>query len=233
MKNPVLLMGALDGEIQAIRDQLTEIKQEKWQNFSINHGLLAGVPVIVVKSGVGKVLSALLTQHLIDIYNPSALIFTGIAGSLNDNWEVGDIIAGKDTVQHDMDATFFKVPMGQIPGTGFRFLSSDSLLFETAISCSVEGRSPKPGRILTGDQFITDEIRKVKESLFRELEGDAIDMESASVALVCQVNKIPHLILRTISDKSEGTRINLREFLKKSSENSLKIIIHILKMLYL
>nr|WP_246433806.1 5'-methylthioadenosine/adenosylhomocysteine nucleosidase [Spirochaeta isovalerica] len=222
-------MGALDEEIEQFRQELQNIKIIEFNEHRFYKGLIDGHNVIVARSGVGKVLSAMMTQFLIDKYKPEGLIFTGIAGAINSRLSIGDILVGIDAVQHDMDVSRFNIPRGQIPGTEYRFIKSDSKLFDAAMSWKNENMNLIPGRILTGDQFIRNRSHKERQYLKEELSGDCVDMEGAAVALVCKVNNVPHVILRSISDKAEkNEKINLRDFFKNTSFNSKKIVLHIL-----
>ncbi|MDA3809764.1 MAG: 5'-methylthioadenosine/adenosylhomocysteine nucleosidase [Spirochaetaceae bacterium] len=224
-KGPVVLLGAMDGEIESFLKSLTINEKIVWNGFTIYRGIYGQSDLIIAKTGVGKVLSAIITQKIIDDYSPSAIICTGIAGSLNKEIGIGDILVGSDSVQHDFDATHFNFKIGEIPYTSYRFVKSDETLLNIALKYKLEGQKIVSGRVLTGDQFISGQMTN-------ELDGDCVEMEGASIALVATINKIPHLIIRTISDKADGEKkVNLREFLKKSSENSLKMVQYILNNL--
>jgi adenosylhomocysteine nucleosidase len=224
-KGPVVLLGAMDGEIESFLKSLTINEKIVWNGFTIYRGIYGQSDLIIAKTGVGKVLSAIITQKIIDDYSPSAIICTGIAGSLNKEIGIGDILVGSDSVQHDFDATHFNFKIGELPYTSYRFVKSDETLLNIALKYKLEGQKIVSGRVLTGDQFISGQMTN-------ELDGDCVEMEGASIALVATINKIPHLIIRTISDKADGEKkVNLREFLKKSSENSLKMVQYILNNL--
>jgi len=230
ISGPIIILGAMDGEISAFLDDFQIIGKQKWNDFIFYPGKLEGKDIVVAKSGVGKVLSAIVTQKMIDLFAPSAIIFTGIAGALRDNLEIGDILIGEDSVQHDVNATLFNFKRGEIPYTSYRFIKSDPTLFHIALDFNNENIQIHKGRILTGDQFIKDSRSKEKSYMTQELMGDCVEMEGASVALVATVNQIPHLIIRTISDKAfNNGKTNFRKLMKTASENSLTIIKHILQ----
>lgn len=226
---PVLILGAMDGEIKAFLDHFQILGKQKWNGFIFYPGKLENKNIVIAKTGVGKVLSAMVTQKLIDLFNPSAIICTGVAGSLNKKFKLGDIIVAADSVQHDFDATHFNLKRGEIPYTSYRFFKSDENLFQIALSYRSSKNKVYPGRVLTGDQFITDSDSDERIKLNNELQGDCVEMEGASVALVSTVNNLPHLIIRTISDNADGeNKLNFREFLKIASENSLNIVTYLL-----
>ena len=219
----------MDGEIKAFLDNFKILNKMQWKSFDFYLSKFGNNEIVITKTGVGKTLSAMVTQKLIDLFDPSAFIFTGIAGSLNNELNVGDILIGRDSIQHDMDSTHFNFKRGEIPQTSYRFFKSDNTLFQAAISYKSKDHKVIAGRVLTGDQFITESKSGHYSYLVNDLHGDCVEMEGASVALVSIVNNIPHIIIRTISDKADvNEKIDIREFLKTASDNSLQIVKHIL-----
>jgi adenosylhomocysteine nucleosidase/adenosylhomocysteine/aminodeoxyfutalosine nucleosidase len=220
----------MDGEIAEFLIALDGRTDESWNGFVFYKGLLEGKDVVVAKSGVGKTMSAMVTQHLIDVYRPSAIIFTGLAGGVSPGLDIGDTLIANDCMQHDFDVTALGPKRGAIPFTPYRIFSCDPGLLELAMSCvPLDGKAVR-GRILTGDQFITGKNLSAMRYLVEELEGDAVEMEGASVGLVSTVNSIPFLLVRTISDKADaGATLDFKAFLPKASRNSLRFVRHILR----
>ena len=103
-KGPILILGAMDGEIEAFLDNFVVLEKHTWKDFVYHSARFNDKEVIIAKTGVGKILAAMITQKMIDIFNPSAIFCTGIAGSLNPELEIGEILLGTDSVQHDFDA---------------------------------------------------------------------------------------------------------------------------------
>ena len=82
-------------------------------------------------------------------------------------------------------------------------------------------------RIVTGESFITSEGRKEINDEFTPL---ATDMETASIAHVCYVNKIPFLSIRCITDTAEHNGIeNFEENCAKASVIAKDITVALLK----
>jgi len=220
----------MDGEISEFIGALERKKEERWTDFVLYTGMLEGREVVVTKSGVGKTLSALVTQRIIDQYRPRAIIFTGVAGGLSSRVEIGDTLVAEDCMQHDMDATVHGFKRGEIPYTSYRVLACDRTLVDAASFCvPLEGKTVR-GRVLTGDQFITKKDLRSNRYLTEELKGDAVEMEGASVGLVATVNKVPFLLIRTISDKADGrAKVDFKSFLPKASRNSLHFVRHVMR----
>ncbi len=116
------IIGAMDEEVRMFIDAMEEKKEIKKAGMTFYEGRLKGVPVVIVKSGIGKVNMAMCTQLLIDTFDVSHVINTGIAGGLYKDIEVGDIVISKDAIQHDMDATNFGYEAGSFHRWRFQHL---------------------------------------------------------------------------------------------------------------
>ncbi|AFG38591.1 5'-methylthioadenosine/adenosylhomocysteine nucleosidase [Spirochaeta africana] len=177
-------------------------------------------------TGVGKVMAAMTTQRIIDELAPQAVLMVGVAGGLNPRLSIGDVVVGAETLQHDLDVTALGIPRGTVPFTGYRWLAGDEQLLQAAKHTILPGKNEAgqpvqlhAGRILTGDQFMSRAAQQQHRYLVDELNGDAVDMESAAVAQVCVCNNIPHLVLRVISDTADGSaRVDFWRFLPRAGQ---------------
>lgn len=221
----IIILGAMDSEIGSFLSVMENGQVHSWHGFEHHQGKIDGHVVLVSKSGVGKVMAAMMTQHLIDDYQPRAVLFTGLAGSLREHIAIGDTLIARDLVQHDMETSEIGFPRGQIPFADWRFLPSDPVLLKIGSEFSPIQGKLHLGRICTGDQFITHREMDSHAYLTGELAGDGVEMEGASVAQVCAVNRIPCLVARTISDKADGSAaVNFEDFLPRASHNSLDFV---------
>ena len=221
----IVLLGAMDAEIEEFVAALNDVETQVWNGFTQYRGRLDGHEVVVSKSGVGKVMSALVTQHLIERWQPQAVIFTGLAGSLRRQIDIGDTLVARDLVQHDLESVALQLPRGQVPFSSYRFLPADPALLALATAYQPASGDLHLGRICTGDQFITYREMASHTYLTDELAGDGVEMEGASVALVCTVNRVPFLVVRTISDRAdENAATNFEAFLPQASRNSLAFV---------
>ena len=225
----IVVLGAMDSEISEFLSRLERPEVIHWNGFTQHRGRLSGQEVLISKSGVGKVMSAMVTQHLIDAYQPKAVLFTGLAGSLRPHIDIGDMLLAADLVQHDLESAGLRLPRGQVPFSDYRFLPSHPTLLKLAGEFIPAKGNLHQGRICTGDQFITYREMGSHAYLTEELEGDGVEMEGASVALVCSVNKVPFLVARTISDRADNAAaVNFEAFLPEASLNSLALVQYLL-----
>jgi len=85
-------------------------------------------------------------------------------------------------------------------------------------------------RIVSGDQFIADPIRKAE--IIRDFNGFCTEMEGAAIAQVCNVNNVPCVIIRSISDKADASaEMNFAEFSRLAAINSSHMIEHMLELI--
>ena len=175
---------------------------------------------------------ATCTQILIDKFNVTALINSGVAGTLNPSLEQGDIVISTEAVQHDFDTTVFGDPLGEISRLGVTFFEADQDMIEIAKEASknVPEVTVKEGRIASGDQFVAGgEISERIKSNFGEVS--AVEMEGAAMAQVAYLNEVPYVILRSISDKANGeAELSYEEFLPIAAKNASKMVEEFIKL---
>ena len=216
----VAVLAALDEEIEAFRGAHDLEPVEEGTPFAAFRFRVGAVDAMLMRTGVGKVFAAMVAQRAIERVRPDYLVVTGIAGSVRDGLDLGDVVVSRDCVQHDLDATALGFELGQVPYTEHRILRADPRLVELALSTPVAGQRVVAGRILTGDQFISDPDAALRERL-TELEGSVVEMEGAAIALVATVNRVPFVIIRSVSDKADAAApADFGAFLRRAAANS-------------
>ena len=200
------IIGAMEEEVNQLKAVMEEVSVESRASMDFYKGRLEGREVVVVRSGIGKVNAGICTQILADIYGVTAVINTGIAGSLQAQIDIGDIVLSTDTLQHDMDAVAFGYPVGQIPRMDTLAFQADEALIECAEKCCKKVNPDIKtfrGRVVSGDQFIAD--KEKKEWLIKTFGGLCTEMEGAAIGQAAYLNGIPFLIVRAISDKADNS----------------------------
>lgn len=249
-KKIIGIMGAMPEEINSITELLSEKQEVELGGRKYYVGLLNNIKTIVVFSRWGKVAAATTVTTLILKFEITELIFTGVAGAINSELRIGDIVIGKKLFQHDMDGRPL-IKQFEIPLLGVSFFECrkenlsiaekiinelfDKKHLEKVISpeeLSHFGiREPKLfiGDIASGDKFFSNS--NDKHALLNFLPSVlCVEMEGAAVAQVCYEYEIPFTIIRTISDAAdEKAELDFTSFIKNvSSKYSLEII----KMFY-
>ena len=204
--NRIGIIGAMDIEVDALKEQMTGVTRVNKASMEFYQGKLNGKDVVVVRSGIAKVNAAVCTQILADVFEVEAVINTGIAGSLRNEINIGDIVVSTDALQHDMDAVEFGYPKGQIPGMKVFSFVANAALRETAVRvCQKVNPDIQvfEGRIVSGDQFVAR--AEVKNEIIKEFAGYCTEMEGASIAQAAYLNGIPFVVVRAISDKADNS----------------------------
>lgn len=236
------IMGAMDIELEFIKQEMSVERTDTIADRIFTRGELSGLPCICVKVGVGKVNAALTADLLIREFNVDAIIFTGVAGGVNPQLNIGDIVISKRVLYHDF---------GQIASDTFLpwdtlGFSADSFLIDITVQaagiltfepvpvkiCKETGHLPDVivGNIVTGDQFISSESkRRWLEETFR---AECVEMEGAAVAQVCRIHNVPFVIIRSLSDlANEKADIDFELFVAYAARNSSLIVGEIFKLL--
>lgn len=212
-------------ELEAIKNIMINIKENNVYDLKILEGEINNKKYIVARSGVGKVNAARTAQILIDKFDIESIINVGSAGAINDELKIGDIVVGEKLVQHDFDVTAFGREKGYIPDTGKFFMSEESII-EKCKNIKVENVNIILGNIASGDVFCKDINMKIE--IRKQFNADCVEMEGAAIAQVCFLNKIPFIIIRSISDVPNGkNQIDFDKYLEFASENCAKFIMQL------
>lgn len=208
------IIGAMDEEVSALIDELEQAKCTTIAGLRFCEGKLNKQSVVVVRCGIGKVNAALCTQLLIDQFSVEAVINTGVAGGIDEQVEIGDVVLSTCAVQHDFDTHAFGYDPGVIPRMERSSFPADQRMLTAAydISQAVLGQQRvHQGIVASGDQFVAS--KQHKERISRCFSAACAEMEGAAIAHVCWVNQVPYLIIRAISDKADTSAPdNFQEF---------------------
>ena len=237
-KEYIGIISALDTEIDIFLDEAKIEREEEIGGVIYNVGTLANKNVVITKAGVGKIRSSSAVTAMINNYNITKVIFTGIAGGLLDSEKVLDVVIATKLVEHDY---------GMLDNDGFVWTSGDpgisksdgdyyycdtnlvNLAFDMAKSVVGDSHVFK-GVIATGDQFIANE--EYVNKLRNDFDAYACEMEGASIAVVCTNYNIPFVVIRTLSDKADGLAHETYEnFGDEAAEKSSYIVINMLNFL--
>ncbi len=229
------IVSPMDSEMSLLLSKTEVERVDKVGDFEFHVGKLEGKDVVIVKAGMGLVLSASCTTTLLNTYSISSVICTGIAGGVSDETKVTDVVISKDLVLHDygqLDRDDFRewiVERGPEDGR----IPADSTLTEKALAAArrvVGDDKVFFGTIATGDQFIASEwyVKRLQQ----KYNALACEMEGASLALVCYIYKVPFVVIRTLSDKADGlAHESVSNFMQIAADNSGRIVLELLREL--
>jgi adenosylhomocysteine nucleosidase len=249
------VLSAMPAELEHLKAQITNQQEVE---PGIIKGNIGSHTIYATLSGIGKVNASSTAQKLISEFNTDIILFSGVAGGINSDYNVGDVILASQAFQHDFGhfGKEFKMhAVGILPevgiGTGAEsayfdlnvFWDADTLsnLKNKAIefsksfsSVQVNGKDYSPafktdGIVATGDQFIANDVKK---KYLRTQKADIVEMEGAAVAQVALKNKIPCMIIRSVSDKAGGdANVNFQRFFATVAKNNADLVAHLLKQI--
>jgi len=224
------IMGAMEEEIEPLLEYFDDVKVTEFANNKYYEVNLNGLDIVIAYSKIGKVFASLTASTMIEKFGCDTLLFSGVAGGINQKLKIGDLIIADKLCQHDLDITAFGHPNGFVPG-GKVFVETSKELRQVAFDVAHENKiSVLEGTIATGDQFVHSVERK--EFIENTFNADALEMEGASVAVICDALDVPFLVLRAISDTADmDAGFDFDEFLKSSAKNSAEYMIKIVKKL--
>ena len=188
--------------------------------------LSSGSELYIALSGIGKVNAAASTQRLIDLTGSDLIINSGVAGGLNPNLGIGEIVISADSVYHDFNPLSLLdeySPFGKI------FKADKELIALAEKACIENGIKYKVGTVATGDRFVAD--NDDKNRIINDFGADCVEMEGAAVSHVCVLNGVRFIIIRSLSDFADDTAETHNDNEKPAADNAATITEYIIKNL--
>lgn len=220
------IIGAMEVEVETLKKDMEVGRVVKKAGMEFHEGVLNGMPVVVVRSGICKVNAAVCTQILIDDFGVDGIINTGVGGSLNAEINIGDIVISTDVVHHDVNAVEFGYALGQIPQMKvFSFPADETFAEKAKAACNRVNPDITVwrGRICSGDQFVSSQEQK--DQIIKAFHGWCTEMEGAGIAQTAYLNDVPFIIVRAISDKADNSAyVDYATFEKKAAEHSVRLV---------
>ncbi len=220
---PLAIIGAMQQELAGLKQALQGSHTINLGTRQVTTGTWHGHPVVLALSHIGKVAAATTATALIERFDVTEIIFTGVAGGLMPGVNVGDMVVATEFVQHDMDASPLFPPM-EVPLYGRAHFPTDLRLTQSLKSAAqdilknpgqwldidvlreLHVQAPKmhAGMVISGDRFVSTsaESKALQQRLPKAL---AVEMEGAAVAQVCFDYGVPFGAVRTISDRADDS----------------------------
>lgn len=228
------IIGAMASEVGHLKGELVDAEVTTVAGMDFCSGRLGEKDVVVVQCGIGKVNAGVCVQVLCDRFGVTHVINTGVAGSLDDRLDIGDLVVSTDCVQHDFTVEPLGYAAGEIPGVGAVSFAADPALREAVLAAAAEVApqiTAVPGRVASGDQFISAQADK--DRIINGFGASCCEMEGSAIAQVAYLNGLPFVVVRAISDKpgSEDQAMDYATFEAQAAEHCAKIVDHMVKTL--
>ena len=225
------IIGAMDVEVTSLKDAATITGATTIAAMEFCEGTLGDKNVVIVKCGMGKVNACICAHTLINEFGCTKIINTGVAGSLDNQIDIGDIVVSTDAVQHDFDVSFLGFAKGEIPYTGLCAFPADEELRAAAVEAVCEVAPDIhvfEGRVCSGDQFIS--TKEQKEKIITGFGGMCCEMEGAAIAQTCYLNDTPYVVIRAISDKPDETEfVDYTVFEAEAAKTCAQIVLYMVE----
>ena len=246
------IIGAMEDELGAVISLIEGAETTQHNRWKVTNGRIGRHHITLTRCDIGKVNGAIAAQMLIDCYDAEAIINLGSSGALAAELEIGDLVIASEAIQPDVDLTAWGVPPGGVMFDAFLAEGDDKLTFRSQVCFDMDddfilaaqtaakqvtfepisGYTPQihHGRLLSSDTFVSDPEKVAK--MRTTFAGLCIDMEAAAIAQACMSNDIPCLVVRTISDKADGSAAeSFHTFLVAATENYGRLLAQLLKTL--
>jgi adenosylhomocysteine nucleosidase len=222
------IIGAMPEEIALLERDHVETRRHNRGMREYIEGSLYGIEAVLVFSRWGKVAAASTATTLLDVFDVKLIVFTGVAGAVAEDLEIGDVVIGNRLIQHDLDASALpglkphEVPLLRrsefqpkrrlvdlAADAAYRYLTATlpgDVPREVLTEFTLSPPKVRCGLIVSGDQFVADP--ETLSQLRMDLpDAQCVEMEGAAIAQVCYEHNVPAVVIRTISDKADHSAV--------------------------
>ena len=225
------IIAAMPEELKLLVEHLEMAKKHQRLGHVYHTGRIGHHEVVLVESGIGKVMSAMSVAVLVNDFKVTAVINTGSAGAVASGLEIGDVVVADRLVYHDVDVTAFGYDYGQMARQPLYYEASRYLVEEMKAVLEKTQQTSRVGLIATGDSFIAgqDKIDQIKAHFPDVL---AVEMEGAAIAQAAHSLGLPFMVIRAMSDTaSHDANITFDEFILEAGKRSAETLIQLLNNL--
>ncbi len=219
------IIGAMQIEVENIIELMNAAEIETFAHIKFYKGKINGSNCVVSVCAPGKVNAAVCAQLMITKYNTEVIINVGVAGSLEADIKIGDVVVADSVVQHDVDTTAVGDERGFISGLGLvKILCAKDVTEKIKSAAAQLNEHSHEGCIATGDQFISN--KEKLQDIKNTFKAVTCEMESGSIGQVCAMNNVKFSVLKVISDNADdASRMDYERFKILAAQKISKIIV--------
>lgn len=194
------MVAAMTSELNALLEKLNAERISDFGGKSVLFARAGGKELYILESGVGEILAAAGTQHLISAYGAEVIINFGVCGSLDPRHALQSTVLVSGVIHYEMDTSAVD---GTEAGRYF-FLPSAVIPTDAGLLSLAKKAAPSIECVLcaSGNKFIADEREKTE--LYEKFGAEVCEMEAAGIALACLNSSVPCLIVKAVSDGGDA-----------------------------
>jgi adenosylhomocysteine nucleosidase len=222
MKNIGMIVAV---EIEAVLNKYgMPIKKLEFIGYSVYQYQLGENNLFVIHSGAGEIAAAMATQFLISQFRVNIIVNFGVVGGLTPEMALSRTCIVESVVHYDFDTS-------EADGCGVgRYLDYPSIYIPTTKEFVDKALEFEPllKKVIcaSGDKFIAE--KEKKEELHNSFNADICEMEAAGIVLTCNKNKIPCLLIKTVSDSIAGGVNEFKNAVNESARICMEVMSKIL-----
>jgi adenosylhomocysteine nucleosidase len=233
----IAILAPMQEELDAVLRLLPPADRTVLHGHEVLETSHAGHRLLLMRSGVGKVNTAMNAALLLGREPIDAVINLGSSGGLRDGQQILDLVVPDEVLAIDVDVTPLGFEFGQMLGEPSVYRTDDRLRahFQAALAAWEDHPALHQGAVGTGDSFV---YRPDQVSLIRERFGAdrvaCVEMEGAALAQVCRRFGVPFLIVRSLSDvpaAGHGNHLDFPVFLEKAAANAARLVVGMIEAL--
>lgn len=221
------IIGAMDIETEKLKQRLENTTTSIIAKMNFCSGKVGKNQVVICNCFEGKVNAAVGTQLLISKFNVDIVINIGVAGGVSKELNICDLVVATSAVEFDLDTTVLGYEQGYVFGLQRVDMECDNDISLKLNSIASKYGNTRFGKIASSDKFISD--TSITEMLDKKFSAIAVDMETASICHVCNLNNVPFGAIRAISDNCSN--MEYKEFLEISLEKLDKIMYEFIEII--
>ena len=231
----IAILAPMQEELDALTHLLPASTSETLHGLEILRVVYQGTALILARSGVGKVNTAMNLTLLLSHLEIDEVVNIGTAGGLREDQKILDLVVPDEVIAVDVDVTPLGFAFGQMLGGPAAFLPDPGLRarFEKAAATWPDMPRLHQGAVGSSDSFIykPEQVEQIRERFGKDRVA-CVEMEGAALAQVCHSFQVPFLIVRSLSDvpaAGEGNHIDFQTFLEKAAHNAARLVTEMLK----
>ena len=188
-------------EIKAVLDRYGDSLCEKEiAGYRVLEYQTPNYKLVIAKCGAGEIAAAGGTQFLISEYKVDMIVNFGVVGGLTEEMGKTKTAIVEKVVHYDFDTSAVdNCEVGRYMRYPDVFIPVDKALFDKAREMYPE---LKPVICASADKFVADP--EAKRALNRTYGAEICEMEAAGIALTCDRNHVPCLMIKVVSDGITG-----------------------------